>query len=47
MYRNILGIGGTLNCEPRTSLSEEHRDFNPEGVYAGVNYNKRINLVEV
>jgi hypothetical protein len=40
MYRNILGIGGTLNCEPRTSLAEDHKVFNPEGVYAGVNYNK-------
>jgi hypothetical protein len=41
MFRNILGIGGTLNCEPRTSLAEDHKGFNPEGVYAGVNYNKR------
>lgn len=42
MYRNILGIGGTLNCETRTSLTEDHKGFNPEGVYAGVKCNKRI-----
>jgi hypothetical protein len=41
MYRNILGIGETLNFEPSTSLAEEHKGFNPESVYAGVNYSKR------
>lgn len=40
MYRNILDIGGTLNCEPRTSLAEDHKGFNPEVVYVGENYNK-------
>jgi len=41
MYKNILGIGETLNCEPSTSLAEDHKGFNPEGVYAVVNYKKR------